>query len=215
MTNKVKLELALVENLQREGLNPIEMAVAFKRLMEEFGMLQKEVAEKVGKSREVVANTIRLLALPELMQHAVAIGAITEGHTRPLLMLSNYAEEQQNLYNDIITKNLSVREAERISRTIAKERARASLDPDTQMLQEKMENSLGTRVSIEKKGPKGKISIEFFSEEELRAISDKIFSGSHFVPQVAEALGRSPTGETKISEPDTLSAPEELPHLLN
>jgi ParB family chromosome partitioning protein len=102
------------------------------------------------------------------------MGVITEGHTRPLLMLSDYTEEQQNLYNDIVTKSLSVREAERISRTISTERAPASLDPDTKMLQEKMENILGTRVSIEKKGPKGKISIEFFSEEELRAITDRI-----------------------------------------
>ena len=195
MTNKVKLELALVENLQREDLNPIDKAVAFKRLMEEFGMLQKEVAEKVGKSREVVANTIRLLALPQAMQQAVAQGVITEGHTRPLLMLSGYHDEQQNLYNDIVTKNLSVREAERISRTIAKERARAMLDPDTRMLQEKLENTLGTRVSIEKKGPKGKISIEFFSEEELRSISDRISSSA-----------------PSLEMPHTVS---ELPQLLN
>ncbi len=173
-SDKVKLELALVENLQREDLNPIEKAIAFKKLIDDFGMVQREVAEKVGKSREVVANTLRLLTLPPDMQDGVSVGKITEGHTRPLLMLSDYQEEQRTLYNDIINKNLSVREAERISRSIARERARSLLDPDTKMLQEKMENVLGTRVFIEKRGPKGKIYIEFFSEEELKSISDKI-----------------------------------------
>ncbi len=173
-SDKVKLELALVENLQREDLNPIEKAVAFKKLIDDFGMVQREVAEKVGKSREVVANTLRLLTLPSDMQDGVSLGKITEGHTRPLLMLTDYQEEQRTLYHDIINKNLSVREAERISRNIARERTRLLLDPHTKMLQEKMENVLGTRVFIEKRGPKGKIFIEFFSDEELKSISDKI-----------------------------------------
>ena len=173
-SDKLKLELALVENLQREDLNPIEKAIAFKKLIDDFGMVQREVAEKVGKSREVVANTLRLLMLPTDMQQGVSVGKITEGHTRPLLMLSDYHDEQRTLYNDIINKKLSVREAERISRNIARERARSLLDPNTKMLQEKLENALGTRVVIEKKGPKGKIYIEFFSEEELKSISDKI-----------------------------------------
>jgi ParB family transcriptional regulator, chromosome partitioning protein len=173
-TNKIKLELALVENLQRENLNPVERAQAFKQLIEEFGLLQREVAQKVGKSREVVANTLRLLSLPQDMQSAVAVGTITEGHTRPLLMLTEHQEEQRALYNDIIVKKLSVREAELISRNIAKTRARATLDADTRILQDRLENTLGTRVVIEKRGDKGKISIEFFSDEELKAIFDKI-----------------------------------------
>lgn len=173
-TDKAKLEIALIENLQREDLNPIEKATAFKKLIDEFGLLQKEVAERVGKSREVVANTLRLLNLPEDMRTAVAAGAITEGHTRPLLMLVDYPEDQKNLYTKIVADKLSVRDAELAARNIAKDRARASLDPETKMLQEKLENVLGTRVNIERRGPKGKISIEFFSEEELRSISDKI-----------------------------------------
>lgn len=173
-TDKAKLEIALIENLQREDLNPIEKAVAFKKLIDEFGMLQKEVAERVGKSREVVANTLRLLNLPEDMRTAVATGAITEGHTRPLLMLVDYPEDQKNLYTKIVADKLSVRDAELAARNIARDRARASLDPETRMLQEKLENVLGTRVNIERRGPKGKISIEFFSEEELQSISDKI-----------------------------------------
>lgn len=175
-SNKVKLELALVENLQREDLNPMEKARAFRKLIDEFGMLQREVAQKVGKSREVIANTLRLLTLPGEMQQAVAEGKISEGHTRPLLMLTDHPEDQKQLYTNILTSNLSVREAERAARIIAVERARAALDPDTKNLQQKLENALGTRVHIERKakGNSGKISIEFFSEEELKSISDKI-----------------------------------------
>ncbi len=178
-SDKVKLELALVENLQRADLNPIEKARAFKQLIDQFGLRQIDVAEKIGKSREVVANTLRLLTLPEAMQEAVALGKITEGHTRPLLMLSGHPEDQIQLYQNILVQSLSVRDAERAARNIARERVRASLDPETRMLQERLENALGTRVNIERKGPKGKISIEFFSEEELQSISEKI------VPPVA------------------------------
>ncbi|OGF87621.1 hypothetical protein A3B19_02390 [Candidatus Giovannonibacteria bacterium RIFCSPLOWO2_01_FULL_46_32] len=173
-SDKVKLELALVENLQRADLNPIEKARAFKRLIEQFGLRQADVAERIGKSREVVANTLRLLNLPEEMQQAVASGKITEGHTRPLLMLSGHPDDQNQLYQNILTSSLSVREAERAARNIAREKARAFLDPETRALQERMESALGTRVHIEKRGPKGKIYIEFFSEEELKSISDKI-----------------------------------------
>src|SRR3989344_625816 len=133
-SDKVKLELALVENLQREDLNPIEKARAFKQLIEQFDLRQTDVAEKIGKSREVVANTLRLLNLPEEMQQAVAVGNITEGHTRPLLMLSGHPEDQQQLFQNILSSNLSVREAELKARIIAKDRARAALYPETRML---------------------------------------------------------------------------------
>ena len=172
--DKAKLEIALIENLQREDLNPLDRALAFKKLVDEFGMLQREVAARVGKSREVVANTLRLLTLPEEMRQGVAVGAITEGHTRPLLMLASHPEDQKNLYTKIMADKLSVRDAELAARNIAKDRARAALDPETRMLQERMENALGTRVNIERRGLKGKISIEFFSEEELKSISERI-----------------------------------------
>lgn len=211
MTDKVKLELALVENLQREDLNPIERAHAFKQLIETFGMLQREIGEKVGKSREVVANTLRLLTLPEDMQQAVSIGVITEGHTRPLLMLAHQPVDQRALFNDIVQKHLSVREAERAARVVAVERTRVSIDPDTRMIQDKLESALGTRVSIEKKGPKGKISIEFFSEEEFHALSEKIETLSHVsaAPLPFQA-GGSPAEETvlqHIEEPTKEEVP--------
>jgi len=127
-TDKAKLEIALIENLQREDLNPIDRALAFKKLVDEFGMLQREVAGRVGKSREVVANTLRLLTLPEDMRQGVAVGAITEGHTRPLLMLAGHPEDQKNLYTKIVADKLSVRDAELAARNIAKDRARAALE---------------------------------------------------------------------------------------
>src|SRR3989344_586709 len=173
-SDKLKLEMALVENLQREDLNPMEKAVAFKKLMDEFGMLQREVAVKVGKSRESVANTMRLLSLPKEMQDAVATGVINEGHTRPLLMLSERKEDQKALFDDIVARSLSVREAENISRSIATDRTRAFFDPEIRKLQEKIENALGTRVRIDKKGNRGRIYIDFFSEEELGSILGKI-----------------------------------------
>ncbi|MSR76027.1 MAG: ParB/RepB/Spo0J family partition protein [Candidatus Ryanbacteria bacterium] len=175
---KVRLELALVENVQRQDLNAIERAIAYKRLIDEFGMKQPEIAGRVGKSRESIANTIRILMLPQDMQEAVRGGKITEGHTRPLLMLSTRPEEQKELFLDILDHHISVREAERISRRIARERARKVEDlpsAETRAVEERLGNVLGTRVEIHKEaGGKGKISIEFFSDEELYGIAAKL-----------------------------------------
>ncbi|MEK7576436.1 MAG: ParB/RepB/Spo0J family partition protein [Patescibacteria group bacterium] len=175
---KVRLELALVENVQRQDLNALERAKAYKRLMDEFDVDQKEIALRIGKSRESVANTVRILMLPENIQQAVADGKITEGHTRPLLMLSGRPEEQQELFQDILDHNISVREAERISRRIARERARKVEDlptAETRAVEERLGSLLGTRVEIHKdNGGRGKISIEFFSDEELYGITSKL-----------------------------------------
>jgi len=168
---KVKLELALIENVQREDLNAIERAKAFKQLMDEFNLKQRDVGARVGKSREFVANTMRLLSLPDYIQKAVVDGRISEGHTRPLLMLADRPQEQETLFNDIYFKRLSVRDAERTARRIAVERARRREDlPDaeTRSLEDQLREALGTRVFIERKGIGGKIYIEFFSEDELR-----------------------------------------------
>ena len=184
---KVRLELALVENIQRQDLNPVERAVAYKRLMDEFGMKYPEIAERVGKSREAITNTIRMLGLPEEMLQAVREGRVTEGHTRPLLMLSGRPAEQKELFEDILEHHMSVREAERISRRIARERARKVEDlptAETRAVEEKLGNALGARVEIQKlPGGKGKISIEFFSDEELYGITAKLISGDAQVAQ--------------------------------
>src|SRR3989344_4166778 len=174
---RVKLELAIIENLQREDLNPVDRAKAFDRLVREFHYKHTLIAEKVGKSREYVSNTIRILTLPPEMLDGLSTGKISEGHTRPLLMLIERPEEQRTLYKEILLKKLTVRESEYIARRIAVERVRRRdlrLAPEVLELEKKLTESLGTRVRIEH-GPKGgKISIDFFSPEDLQSILNLI-----------------------------------------
>jgi ParB family transcriptional regulator, chromosome partitioning protein len=176
-TDLMKLELAIIENVQREDLNPVERAKAFKKLVDEFGFKHATIGQKIGKSREYVSNTLRILALPEEMVNALSEGKITEGHTRPLLMLTDRPEEQMTLFKEIIYKKINVREAEMIARKIAIERARKitpEMDPVAFELEEKFSESLGTRVQIEKKRGGGKLVIDFFSYEDLKHILDMI-----------------------------------------
>ncbi len=172
---RVKLELAIIENLQREDLNPVDRARSFDRLSREFGLKHIQIAEKVGKSREYVSNTMRILALPEEILNGLGEGKISEGHTRPLLMLTDHADEQMTLYKEIMFKKLTVRETEAIARRIAYDRVRKkerAFDPAIVELEEKFKESLGTRVKIERKENGGKIMIDFFSADDLRFILD-------------------------------------------
>lgn len=174
-SNLVKLELAIIENLQREDLNCVDRAKAFQRLVDEFGFKHAQIAMKMGKSREYVSNSLRILALPEHMLNAVSEGRISEGHTRPLLMLTDRKDEQETLFKEIIYKKITVRDAELIARKIAKERARKKddiFDPEIAAFEEKFTESLGTRVHIEKGEKGGKITIDFFSNDDVRAILD-------------------------------------------
>jgi ParB family chromosome partitioning protein len=175
--DKIKLELAIIENLQREDLNPLERANAFSQLIENFNLKHHEVGRRIGKSRVFVTNTLRLLHLPEEIQKGLTEGIITEGHMRPLLMLSDKKEEQMNLYREILNKKMTVREAESISRRIAYERARRKdnlPDPEIRLLEERLSESLGTKVQIECCGEKKKMQIEFFSNEELQTFLDRV-----------------------------------------
>ncbi len=175
----MKLELAIIENLQREDLNAVDRARAFSQLHTEFGFSHKEIGKKMGKSREYVSNTLRLLQMPQEILDALAQGKINEGHTRPLLMLTDRPEEQSVLFKEIVYKKITVREAERIARTIAKDRARNKHtlpNPEIEEIQNKLQETLGTRVYIDKKEVGGKIMIDFFSEEDLRTILDVIES---------------------------------------
>ncbi len=175
----MKLELAIIENIQREDLNPVDRARAFQRLIDEFGFKHIDVAKKVGKSREYVSNSVRLLALsPEILE-ALSQGKISEGHARPLMMLGDRLDEQTTLFKEIMFKKLTVREAEAISRRVAYDKIRkkgATLDPETQELEEKLTETLGTRVSIEKRENGGKILIDFFSTDDLHGILDLLKS---------------------------------------
>lgn len=175
----MKLELAIIENIQREDLNPVDRARAFQRLIDEFGFKHIEIGKKVGKSREYVSNSVRLLALPSEILDALSLGKISEGHARPLMMLGDRPEEQMTLFKEIMWKKLTVREAEAIGRRIAYDKIKkkgATLDPVTQEMEEKLTETLGTRVSIEKRENGGKIMIDFFSPEDLQNILELIKS---------------------------------------
>jgi ParB family chromosome partitioning protein len=174
-SDQMKLELAIIENLQREDLNVVDRAIAFKKLTEEFKFTQDMVAKKVGKSRVYVSNTMRVLNLPAHMLQALKDGKITEGHTRPLLMLEDRKEEQEVLFKDITIRRMSVREAELVARNTAVERAKNRselMDMETRELQDKLTQTFGTRVTIEQKheAEGGKVTIAFFSKEDLRNI---------------------------------------------
>lgn len=171
-TDRMKLELAIIENLQREDLNALDRAKAFRRLADEFGLQHKEIGVRVGKSREYVSNTLRILLLPVEMQTALEQGSISEGHTRPLLMLQDRPEEQKTLFKEIVERHLTVRDTEALARRVAVERVRhkALVSPDLMSLEKQLSERLGTRVRIEKKDTGGKLMIDFFSPEDLTAL---------------------------------------------
>ncbi|OGZ42653.1 MAG: hypothetical protein A3C80_04590 [Candidatus Ryanbacteria bacterium RIFCSPHIGHO2_02_FULL_45_43] len=210
-SDKIKLELAIVENVQREDLNPIDRAMAYKRLMEEFGMYQREIAFRIGKSRESVANALRLLNLEDEFKEGIIAGKITEGHARPLLMLEGHKEEQKKLYENIISSNLSVREAEQFARSVALERSRKfrrAIDEEAKLAEEELGHFLGTRVLITRdRMGKGQIAIEFFSSEELGGIVKKIRTEAHNEASVDESgdAHTAQDGNTKDSAASSLA----------
>lgn len=170
-----KLELALIENIQRADLNAIEKAKGYERLQKEFSLSQREVAERIGQSREAIANATRLLQLPVEIQRAIETGKISEGHGKAILTLDN--NQQSAFLNEIISKNLSVRAAESLGRRvkgISKKIRGSTSDPETKSLESRLEEFLGTRVKLAKSGSRGRILIEFYSPEELNSILDKI-----------------------------------------
>lgn len=177
-TDDDMLTLALIENLQREDLNPIEKAKSFRGLMERFSLTQAEVAKRIGKDRSTVANFIRLLDLPEVVQHVVSRGTISMGHARALLGLE-HASAQQALALRIEEEGLSVRE---IERTVAKQRGeqqapiikkpRPLQDPYVRDLEDRIRERLAAKVSLNYKGGKGKITVLFQSEDDLQRLLD-------------------------------------------
>lgn len=179
--DRLKLELALIENVQREDLNPVERAFAFKQLIDDFRLTQKEISEKIGKSREYVTNSLRLLTLPQEMQENIKANVISEGHGRALLMLSGDTEKQRLLFNEISEGKISVREAELAARALVGHKPGGyrkgitKLDHSSRVWQKQLEDALGTRVSLVKMdGGKGRIIVEFYSDEELQNILDKM-----------------------------------------
>jgi ParB family chromosome partitioning protein len=185
--NMAKLELAIIENLQREDLNAVERARAFHRFVEEFKFTHNQIGIKVGKSREYVSNTLRLLALPQEILDALSAGKISEGHTRPILMLTDRPQEQMVLFKEIIFKKMTVRDAERVARKIATDRVRKKEympDPEIAEMEGKLQETLGTRVHIERRENGGYITIDFFTHDDLRSILDVLKSNQNSNPNL-------------------------------
>lgn len=178
------MEMALVENLQREDLNPLEAAMAYRRLLDEFNFTQDEVASRVGKSRPAVSNTLRLLTLPEPVQQAVSSGELSEGHARALLGLSD-PDAVLKVWQQVKAQGLSVRSTEqivrRIVRGVSRETKTASpskgRDADLNAVVDQLRSTLGTQVKVRGNSSRGWIEIEFYGPEDLTRIVEKI-SGS-------------------------------------
>ena len=173
------LEMALIENIQREDLNPIDEAVAYEKLSTDFHMTQEEIAAAVGKDRSSVANHLRLLKLPQEVRAEVAGGRLSMGHARALLAVSDETGQRQ-VARDVIARNLSVRETEalvkRLGRAPIQRSTPAGADVHTRAAQDKLRMSLGTRVRIVRKGGGGRIEIDFTSEDELQRLYERLVS---------------------------------------
>lgn len=171
-----KLELAIIENIQRHDLDPVEEARAYARLMDEFGLIQEEVAKKMGKSRSAIANTVRLLTLPVEIQRAISEGKISEGHAKALLSLIN-PEKQRALFEMIVKSGMTVREAEakaRETQVRTHVRHSSSLPPWIAEKAERISSALGTKVAVKPVGKGGRIVVEYYSDEELDQIVSRI-----------------------------------------
>lgn len=170
-----KLELAIIENVQRHDLNPIEEGKAYQKLADDFQMNQEEVAAKMGKSRSLVANKIRLLGLPVEVQKGLIEGKITEGHAKAILSLDN-PEKQRALYELIIKSNLTVRQVEEKTKEVSVKSYNRSknTDPEIKKLEEELVGILGTKVRVNKSGDGGKIVIEYYSKEDLDSLLEKM-----------------------------------------
>jgi ParB family transcriptional regulator, chromosome partitioning protein len=166
------LEMALIENIQRENLNPIDEAAAYKRLADDFQLTQEQIAGAVGKDRATIANFLRLLKLPDEVRADVAAGSLSMGHARALLALATEAD-QRRIARDIVNRNLSVRETESIVRKASEEKTSKpdvpgpKADVHTRAAEERLRVRFGTRVRIVRQGAKGRIEIDFGSEDEL------------------------------------------------
>jgi ParB family transcriptional regulator, chromosome partitioning protein len=184
LDERSQLEFALIENLQREDLDPIEAATGFQQLVNLFGLTHEQIATRVGRARSTVANTLRLLDLAPVVQEAIANRRITEGHGRALGGLS--VEHQEHVLGAVIDQDLSVRQAEELVRRLREPKtntadadatAPASSDPDLERVEEDLRRALGTKVSLARSRRGGRIVIEFYSDEELGRLYERLTGG--------------------------------------
>lgn len=180
LADREQLELALVENVQREDLNPIEEANAFRQLHEEFGLTQDEIARQVGRARTTITNTLRLLELDDGVQAAVADGRVSEGHARALVGLP--AVQQLHLVSTIVDAGLSVRQAEELARRLREPRAAKAAterrsDPELERVEDDLRSALGTKVSVARGRKGGRIVIEYYTDEDLGRLYERLTGG--------------------------------------
>ena len=180
LADQQQLELALVENLQREDLDPIEAARAYRHLIDEFAFSQEDIANRVGRARSTVANTLRLLELHDAVQDAVANGSITEGHARALGGLP--AQVQARVLGTVVDDDLSVRHTEELVRRLREPReptarAERAADPDVERVEEDLRRSLGTKVRLTRTRRGGRIVIDFYGDEELARLYQRLVGG--------------------------------------
>jgi ParB family transcriptional regulator, chromosome partitioning protein len=182
LADREQLELALVENLQREDLDPIEAAHAYRQLIDEFGFTREQLAERVGRARSTVANTLRLLDMAPNVQAAIADGTLTEGHARALGGLPR--EMQERVLDSVVGQDLSVRQTEELVRRLREPRPEAlvrtqrATDPDLERVEEDLRRSLGTKVSVARSRRGGRIVIEYYSDEELGRLYERLTGGT-------------------------------------
>ncbi len=172
--NQEKLEVSLIENIQRENLNPLEEAFAYKRLIEEFNLTQQQVADRVNKSRPAIANAVRLLDLPAPVQAALVEGKINSGQARALLSLAS-SQEQLNMLSSMLGEKITVRDLEREAnkqKVLSNRPIRK--DPNILYLEDKLRAELGTKVNISSKGVRGTIAIDYYSDEDLKRLVIKL-----------------------------------------
>ncbi len=176
-TDRERLELALIENIQRTDLTPLEAAQAYQQLASEFELTQAEIADRVGKSRVAVANTMRLLKLAEPVREALANGQITEGHARAMLGLS-HPEAQTAALQTVLRRKLTVRQAEDLIRKLTRElpapAPKPAPPPELKALEEQLRGHLGTKVTLQAKKRGGTLTIHYYSDEELNTILDRL-----------------------------------------
>jgi ParB family chromosome partitioning protein len=178
LNDREMLEVALVENVQREDISPLEAAVAYKRLSEEFSLTQEEVAKRVGKSRPAVANTMRLLNLPQEIQTSLAEGKITEGHARALLSIADPVQRERT-WRELLRSGGSVRVTETAARQSKEIKGGPSApipkDPNLMEIESRLRHTLGTKVEIvPERGGKGRLSIEFYGDDDLNRILEAL-----------------------------------------
>lgn len=181
LADRDQLEVALVENVQRADLDPIEEALAYRQLIDEFGLTQEQVSDRVGKARATVANTLRLLDLHSDVQAAIADGRITEGHGRALAGLPK--DGQAQVLKTVLAQGLSVRQAEELVRRLREPKPTAApsaqrLDPDLERVETHLRERLGTKVSLNRSRKGGRIVIEYYSDEELNRLYEHLIGGT-------------------------------------